>query len=200
MSNAQHLANSQEHGTPIEVIEMARAIGGGTIGCDPFSSPRWQSHVKAAVWYGKEHDGLRRIWSGFCLVNPPGGITKTDPVTKKRVTIAPSLVRPAWEVCVERWRSGAIDGALWVSFSLEQLCLLQGSPAHPVMFATCLPCERLRYLTLPKGGGPPVPGDQPTHASSLSLLPSRRDRGLAKEQMARFVELGGKLGALVRPL
>ena len=187
-----------EHGTPEAVVSLARYVG-GSIGTDPFSSAYFNAHaVKATVYYDKDHDGLRGIWSGFCLVNPPGGVTKL--VDGKRVIVAPSLVRPAWESLVERWRAGAIDGALWVSFSLEQLCMLQGSPAHPAMFPTVIPCERLRYLSRPAGGGPPKPGNQPTHASALTLLPSRRDPVLARAQLARFVERGAKLGALTRPL
>lgn len=196
--NAQHLSNSQEHGTPLEVVELGRSIGGGIIGTDPFSSARWNRHIKALVFYDKDHDGLTSVWSGFCLVNPPGGVTKM--VGGKRVTVEPSLVRPAWERLVYDWRRGAIDGALWVSFSLEQLCLLQGSPAHPLQFPTVVPCERLRYLTIPSAGGPPVPGTQPTHASALTLLPCQRDQAMAREQMRRFIDGAGKLGALVRPL
>lgn len=193
MSNPMHSADSMEHGTPAEVVELARCVG-GTIGTDPFSSAYWNHHsVRAATFYDVEHSGLdeRNAWRGFCLVNPPGG-------DKERGT--KSLVRPAWERLVEEWRAGKIDGALWVAYSLEQLCMLQGSPAHPLQFPTCVPCERLRFLRRPHGGGPPVPGMQPTHGNALILLPSRRSPVEAKEQMRRFVERGASLGALVRPL
>ena len=200
MSIAQHSNDSMEHGTPAEVVELARYVG-GRIHTDPFSSAYFNTNsVKADTFYDKDHDGLRSIWSGFCLVNPPGGVTKTDPVTKKRTVIVPSLVRPAWESLVDRWRRGAIDGALWVSFTLEYLCQLQDAPACPTLFPTCIPATRLRYLYRPQGGGPPKPGTSPPHASALTILPSRRDPHLARAQLARFVERGANLGAVVRPL
>lgn len=199
MTNPMHTSDSCEHGTPGVGVELARYVSSDGIGTDPFSSNYWNVHsVRARTFYDKEHDGLTGIWSGFCLVNPPGGVTKM--VDGKRVIVTPSLVRPAWERLVNDWRRGVIDGALWVSFSLEQLCNLQGSPAHPLQLPTVVPCERLRYLKRPPGGGPPVPGTAPTHASALTLLPSRRDPELARAQMRRFVEAGGKLGAVVRPL
>lgn len=196
MALAQHSADSMEHGTPLEVVELARHVG-GTIGTDPFSSAYWNVGVGARLIYDKEHDGLRGIWSGFCLVNPPGGVSKL--VDGKRVTVVPSLVRPAWEGLVERWRAGAIDGALWVSFTLEYMCQLQDAPACPTQFPTCIPSSRLRYLARPPGGGPPKPGTSPPHASALTLLPSRRDPALAKLQLRRFAERGAALGAVVRP-
>lgn len=198
MTNVQLTSDSMEHGTPADIVDLARNVG-GAIDTDPFSSAYWNTHsVKARVYFDKDHDGLRGIWSGFCLVNPPGGVTKTE--NGKRAIVTPSLVRPAWESLVGRWRAGAIDGALWVSFSLEQFCQLQDSPAHPLQFPTVVPASRLRFLKRPASGGPPVPGMQPTHANGLTLLPSRRDPGLARAQLARFVEAGAKLGALVRPL
>lgn len=198
--NAQHSNQTMEHGTPTEIVELVRHVAGGVIGTDPFSSSYWQTHSVQATWfYDKEHDGLRAQWQGFCLVNPPGGEATTNATTGKRTIVTPSLVRPAWESLVERWRTGSIDGAVWVSFSLEQLCMLQGSPAHPLQFPTCVPCERLRYLTRPAGGGPPKPGNQPTHASALTILPSRRNPAEARAQLRRFVDGAARLGPVVRP-
>ena len=85
MANAQHSAASFEHGTPVQGTDLARYVAGGAIGCDPFSSAYWNHYtVKAATYYDLDHSGLdqRNPWRGFCLVNPPGGISETDPATK----------------------------------------------------------------------------------------------------------------------
>ena len=199
MANAQHSNSSQDHGTPAEVVALARhALG--DIGTDPCSDAYWNHYtVKAKVFWSKADDGLVRPWAGTVLCNPPGGESDKDPATGKRRILVASLVRPFWERLCNDWRAGLIDGALWVNYSLEMLCLLQGSPCHPLQLPTVVPCERLRYLRRPEGGGPPKSGTSPTHASALTLLPSRRDPALAKRQLSRFVELGSKLGALVRP-
>jgi hypothetical protein len=181
-----------EHGTPAEIVELARYVG-GSIGTDPFSSAYWNHYsVGAATFYDREHSGLllTNPWRGFVLLNPPGG----DKQAGTR-----SLVRPAWERLVDEWRHGRIDGGVYVAYSLEQLCQLQGSPAHPLQFPTLVPCERLRFLNRPAAGGPPTPGTQPTHGNAVILLPSRRDPFQAKAQLARFLERGGPLGAVVRP-
>jgi len=199
VANAQHSNSSQDHGTPVEVVELTR-YALGSIGTDPCSDAYWNHHsVKADLFWSKADDGLRRPWSGPVICNPPGGESEQDKTTGKRRVLVPSLVRPFWERLVEDWRRGAIDGAVWVSFSLEQLVLLQGSPAHPAQFPTIIPCERLCFLRRPADGGPPKPGNQPTHGNALSLLPSRRDPGLAKLQLRRFAERGAALGAVVRP-
>lgn len=203
MTNVQHSAASMEHMTPREVVELARAMGQGVIGTDPFSSAYANHHtVRAQVFYDREHSGLdlRNRWSGFCLVNPPGGITEIDKVTKKRKIIAPSLVKPAWNRTVDEWRHGRIDGALWVGFSLEQLVLLQGEPTHPLMLPTVVPCERWDFLYRPEGGGPPKPGTSPTHGAYATVLPSRRDPALARLQLRRFLDDASKFGAIVRPM
>ena len=183
-----------EHGSPTEAVDLARALAGGVIGCDPFSSVYWNTYtVKARTFWDIDHSGLdpRNRWSGFCLVNAPGADDARG--TK-------SLVRLAWERTVDEWRRGSIDGALYVAYSLEQATQLQGSPAHLLQFPCVFPCERWNFWYRPAGGGPPVKGTSPTHGNLAALLPSRRDRGLAKQQMAVFCELAGKLGALVRPL
>lgn len=203
MTNPMHSAASREFGTPVHVVDFIRYVAGGDIGTDPFTNAAFNHFtVKARVFYDRENSGLdpRNPWTGFCLVNPPGGVTEIDPVTKKRKVIEPSLVKPAWNRLVDEWRHGRIDGGVWVGYSLEQLGLLQSEPTHPAMFACILTCERLDFLVRKPGGGPPRPQRSPTHSNYLTLLHSRRSPVEAKEQMRRFVERGASMGALVRPL
>lgn len=204
MTDARLSAASMEHGTPAEAVEFVRHVLGG-IDCDPFSSAYWNHYsVKAATFYDRAADGLRQPWSGRVIVNAPGADDEAD--TK-------SLVRPAWDRLVEHWRAGAIDGGLWVGYSVQQVGMLQGSPAHPLMLPAVFPCERFKFLRRPTreeplpGGkvrkvvipGPPVLGEQPTHYNFLTLLPSRRDPDEARAQVGRFLERGRSLGAVVRP-
>lgn len=189
MSNAQHSAATSEHGSPPVAVELGRYVL-GRIDTDPFSSAYWNRYtVQAARYYDRTTNGLGHPWTGRVWVNPPGG-------DKERGLR--SLVRPAWERLVDHWRTGRIDGACWLAFSLEQLVHLQGSPAHPLMLPTLVFCERLDYLRRPAKGGPPRSGGAPTHGSAMTLLPSRRSEAEARAQLARWRERGASLGALVR--
>lgn len=191
MTNAQHSQATDEHGSPPEVISLAAAVG-GRIDTDPCTSDYWNFHgAKARIAWTVRDNGLVRPWEGFIICNPPGA--NKDRGTK-------SLVRPFWERLVTDWRGGLIDGAIWVGYSLESLVQLQDAPACPTQFPTVIPASRLCFLRRPPNGGPPQRGDQPTHGNYISLLPSRRDPARAKQQMAVFVQKGGELGALVRPL
>ena len=50
-------------------------------------------------------------------------------------------------------------------------------------------------------GGPPIPGESPTHGNYLTLLHTQRSPGEARAQAMRFRDEARRLGAaLVRPL
>lgn len=190
--SAQHSAASCEHGTPEEIIELARHTLGG-IDLDPASSERWNKHVGAKRYYCRQNDGLLQPWFGRVFVNPPGRDTTYN---------TPSLVRKFWSRLVEHWRAGKIDGAIWVGYSLEQLVQLQAEPAHPLQFPTLIPAARLKFnhpaINVASGI---APGKSPTHGNFITLLPSPRARIAAKGQMVRFLDCGESLtvgGAVVR--
>lgn len=191
MTSALHSASTAEHGSPPVAVELGR-YALGVIDLDPASSNYWQRHTtQATAYYDRESDGLRQPWTGRVWLNAPGGNKEAG---------ERSLVRPFWERLVEHWLTGKIDGACWLSFSLEQLVQLQGSPAHPLQMVTLVFCERLDYLRKPPGGGPPVKGGAPTHGSAMTLLPSRRDPDEARRQVDRFWERGRQHGAVVLPM
>jgi len=191
VANVQHSASSSEHGTPPVAVQFAVGVM-GRIDLDPCSSAYWQHYTtKAGRYYDREQNGLKLPWSGLVFVNPPGGDKERD---------ERSQVKPFWSRLVEFWRRGAIDGACWLSFTLEHHVVLQGEPTHPLMFPTLTFCERLDYLRRPEGGGPPKKGGAPTHGSAMTLLPSVRNKAEARAQMTRFRDLGASLGAVTRPL
>jgi len=188
--NAQHSAKTCEHGSPPEVVELGRHTL-GAIDLDPASTAYWNLHtVRAARFYDRQDNGLVQPWSGRVWLNPPGADEQAG---------TPSLVRPFWERAVAMWRSGAVDGLCWEGYSLEQLQMLQSSPFPPAKAVTLLLGRRLRHLRRVEGG-PPVPGDAPTHGSFVTLLTSVRDPAVARGQIDRFRGLGARLGVVVRPI
>jgi phage N-6-adenine-methyltransferase len=56
--------------TPSEYIESARIVM-GSIDTDPASSESANKIVKAATYYTKEDDGLKKAWTGNIWMNPP---------------------------------------------------------------------------------------------------------------------------------
>lgn len=61
---------SNEHYTPPEYIEAARAVL-GTIDLDPASCDEANEAVKATEYFSEEDDGLNQKWSGNIFLNPP---------------------------------------------------------------------------------------------------------------------------------
>jgi hypothetical protein len=190
--NAQHSSETDDWGTPLEYIEAGRRVL-GAIDIDVCSSDYWNYHtVKAARFYSAENSvlGQRLVGKGFG--NPPGGKV---PGTRR------SLPKAVWEHVVEEWRTGNLDGFYWVGFTLEQLTVLQGSPVHPLQFATMFPCERIPFLQREPHGGPPRKGESPTHGNYITLLHTQRSPSEARAQAIRFRDEARRIGAaLVRPL
>lgn len=203
--NALHSAKTCEHGSPVAAVELARYALGG-LDLDPCSNGYWNEHtVKAARYYDRAANGLAQPWEGRVWLNPAGADEEAG---------TDSLVRPFWERLVAHWRDARISGAVWLGYSLEQLAMLQGCAAHPLMFFTLVPCERFRFLEARRGAppierlGPDGKPSGPTHGNFITLLPSRRSESEARGQVARFRERaqqlttskGSVFGALVRPL
>lgn len=189
--NAKHSAKSCEHGTPTVVVELARYVL-GSIELDPASTSYWNDHiVRARQFYDRERDGLKQPWFGNVWLNPPGA--DEDAGTA-------NLVRPFWERLLQFWKSGAVSGALYHGYSLEQLQMLQSSVWSPIKCVTLIYSKRLKHLRRPESGGSPEPGTNPTHANFTSLLPNIRFASIARQQVERFVDKGSKLGQIVRPV
>ena len=62
--------SSNEHYTPVRIIDAARDVMGG-IDLDPASCETAQVRIQAATWYGAKDDGLSQIWGGRIWLNPP---------------------------------------------------------------------------------------------------------------------------------
>lgn len=193
MDKVLHSQESDDHGTPVEVVEFGRDVL-GHFDLDPASSGYWNTNtVKARRYYDERINGLTQPWYGRMIINPPG-------TPKGERTSVP---RAFWDRAIDGYRTGRIECVWWIGFQLGQLQVLQSSPMHPLQFLTIIPSSRLEYLLRGERNGPPVPGTQPPHASYITFIPPRA-RSLAKQMIERFVEGARRLdrvpGAVVRPI
>jgi ParB family chromosome partitioning protein len=128
---ARHSCDSPEWYTPSPYVEAARAVMGG-IDLDPASHEEANRTVKAKRFFTVEDDGLSQPWSGRVFLNPPGG-----------------LVKEFWAALMHMWCSDAIDQAIWIGYSLEQMQTLQsagGAMPSPAEFSICFPRRRIAFV------------------------------------------------------
>lgn len=194
--NVQHSMETDDHGTPVEYIELAR-YALGKIDLDPSSSGYWNHHtVKADRFFDERANFLTQPLYGRILWNPPGGKC----LFKGKVR---SLPRAAWEMLIDHHRDGRVHSAVFIGYSLEQLVQLQNAPMHPLQFVTLVPQNRIEFLRRGPNGGPPTPGESPTHGNFITLLHTRTSPTDAAAQVGRFIERASSLsigGAIVRPM
>lgn len=179
--NAQHLSNSAEWATPLELVESARAVL-GEIDLDPATTQAINAkHVRARSWMGAEHDSLSRSWSGRVFVNPPGGCPIVLVEHVKRRTVCGNeatgdrnppcscrLVSRFWSHLIEHHVRGTVPAAIWIGFSLEQLSSLQKFDSSPMDYPLCIVGpSRVRYLD---ADNDLQPAGSPTHASFVSYM------------------------------
>lgn len=161
---AQHSSKSAEHYTPSEIIEAARTTL-GEIDLDPASCTLANETVRAAAFYGPgglAPDGLVEPWCGRVFCNPPGGLV---PDAFKGCGTR-SNAALWWATLAEAWRTGEVEAAIFVGFTLEILRSAQGLDVpQPIDFPLCVPSRRIAFDT------PDGPSSQPTHANVIVWLP-----------------------------
>lgn len=184
-------SESEDYGTPIEYIEIARYVLDG-IDLDPATSSYWNHHtVKAKTFYDERLDGMKRQWFGKVFHNAPSN-------RELKIT-----VKPWWERLVSHYLRGEVECGVWIGFQLGQLQVLQGSLAHPLQFVNMFPAKRMDFLVRQPGSAAPAPAGSPTHANYMTLLPTRRSPDAARAMLGRFMERARDLetgGALVRAM
>lgn len=174
MTLAQHLSTTQEHYTPVEIVEAARSVL-GVIDLDPASCLEAQRVVKAERFFTRGVNGLVQPWRGRVFLNPPGGTftarrkSKDDPPVE--TSHEDALAKRTWDTdsrAVAWWRKLMHDHALpagedvtsavFVGFNLDILQAAQSDRwPSPMHFPFCVPAERLRF-----GGA-----DAPTHGNVI---------------------------------
>ncbi len=60
-----------EYHTPLDIVDVARALLGGTIDLDPASNPLANASIRAATIYTRFDDGLSKNWVGRVFMNHP---------------------------------------------------------------------------------------------------------------------------------
>lgn len=190
----QHSSESVEHYTPIEIVEAARTVLGG-IDLDPASCSTANEVVKAAAWYGPGsefgEDGLAEPWLGRVFLNPPGGVVPEA----HRGCGTKSNAALWWAYLAEAWRTGEVDAAIFVGFTLEVLRSTQALDVpQPLDFPLCVPFSRIAFDTLE--GGRRVPSSQPTHANVIVFLPTmgKDPKGEGRAEVRRFVDAFTPIG------
>lgn len=221
MTAWEHLSESNEHFTPVDIIVAARNTLGGKIDLDPASSPEANVRVLAGRFYSVENPGHDKIWQAETVfLNPPGGICDENfrQVIKKKGS-TPSCIesgacglppghthpRPEssakrwWYKLAHHWVSGHVDAAIFIGFSLEMLQTFQvDAPAglvHPLDMPLCFPRVRVPYDKF--DGKQIAKGASPPHASFIALLPPRSTAFKRSKALAAFASEFGKIGKVI---
>lgn len=128
----QHLSESNEHYTPLWIVEKARLVM-GSIDLDPASCELANSIVKANKFYSQQDKGLEKEWFGNVFLNPPGG--KFNNKSNQALWLSSA---------VERYLSKEIEQLFFVSFNTESMRIC-GHLLNDLML--CIPKDRVRYLS-----------------------------------------------------
>ena len=170
MTSAQHMQETDRHGTPREVIAIAKhALG--RIDFDPASEPSFNARVEALRYLTKDQDATITPW--FCGSPLPLRAAMGPPAPPSHVAETVfcnppgGLVKELWYSLCSYWVLGWVSSAVWVGFNINQLTHLQRTRAayHPLQLRTLHPNRRWAYLT-PEG----KPAGSPPHGSYLTLL------------------------------
>lgn len=164
---ARHSCDSPEWYTPSPFVEAAREVMGG-IDLDPASHEEANRTVKASKFYTAEDDGLKQEWRGRVFLNPPGG-----------------LVKEFWLKLID---STAVEQAIWIGYSLEQLQTLQQTGRQgmvsPLYFPMCVTAKRIAFVEneakravrvekLTQAGKKPNAKSSPSHSNYIIYIGPR---------------------------
>lgn len=211
MTNPQHSSESNEHFTPMAIIEAAHELMGG-IDLDPASCEAANRLVLADRYYSLEDPGHAQQWGGRVFLNPPGGVVDAEwrPVYARKGDRPPcaesgacglppghshmgltSSAKKWWYKLVREWVAGRVTQAIFVGFSLEILQSAQGEDHHgPLHFPICVPATRMRFLRPGGTTGEYIEGAQPTHANVIVYLSD------GAENAQRFAHIFSRIGAV----
>lgn len=194
--NPLHSFSSSEHGTPPEVIELAREVL-EAIDLDPFSCKEFNRRVKSGRYFTKEDNSLGMAWIQpifqgteihhwepvSVFINPPSKVLVPN---AKGQLKSKSGAKEAWCKLLREMELGHVTHAIFIAFSVEQLQTTQFYQKSLLDFPFCIPKKRLSYLS--REGVPQVNG---THASAIIYIPNLIDN------TEKFIELFSSIGKVV---
>jgi len=160
-SNPQHSSATNEHYTPVEIVDAARATMGG-IDLDPATTTSVnERRVKATNFFTRKDAALSRSWAGRVWLNPPGG---RAPGNKSNAALW-------WAKLAEEYASGRVVEAVFLGFTLEILATSQDAVVWPGDLPFCIPRKRIEFEKEVDGAF--VRGESPTHSNVIVYLPPR---------------------------
>lgn len=171
--SARHMKSTLRWGTDAEQVALARCALSSTIDLDPCSEAFFNETVQATHYYSlteRGEDGLMLPWRvtdaypSTLLINPAGG-----------------QVREFWRKLVAEYAAGNVMRAVWIGFSIEQLCVLADEPVHPLDYATVFLRDRIPFAEPPDlaearrirceaAGRPFNQKSAPSHSNYVTLL------------------------------
>jgi hypothetical protein len=137
---AQHSSLTNEHYSPPELCNLARAVFDGPIHLDPFSSLRANRLVRAEEYYTERDNGFALPWRGNVWVNAPGGSVRAP---DGRKASQPAL---AWAYLSSQHEAGSVKQACFLAFNLELFRHAQAWPVRqPFDHSVCIFRHRIAY-------------------------------------------------------
>lgn len=182
MTIAQHSSITNEHYTPLDIVDLARKTMGG-IDLDPATTEAVnRDRIKANVYYTQETNGLDHPWFGKVWLNPPGGRIGNK-----------SSAAVWWSALAKEWDFGRTEQAIFLGFTLEIFATSQDSDLWigDDMFAFCIPRHRIEFDK--DVDGVYTPGGSPAHSNVIVYLPPIHRR---EDHLKRFRRNFEKLGAV----
>jgi hypothetical protein len=210
MNNIQHSSKSNEHYTPIEIIEAARKLM-GFIELDPASCRLADKNVNAKKYYSKKEDAINMDiseWKAETLfLNPPGGCIKKDENGKwiecKKGQSAQAIW---WDKLTEAYEADYVEEAIFLSFSLELIGKRGNSLLNPDYYLCFTSGDVATSNIITRTGrtkfNKPVDGEivtnpSPTHANLIVYLP-QKDRYDLADNFKKFNKSFSKFGVCRR--
>lgn len=157
----QHLSLTNEHYTPLSIIDKVKLVFDGVIDTDPATCQKVNlERVQAKQYF--DADGLNKEWSGNLFLNPPGGKINNKSSQSIWFTAA-----------VNKYKKGEIDSVIFLAFNMEILRIASDLLTNQWV---CIPHKRIAYDIYHADSQKYCPQKSPPHTSILIYLGQHPER------------------------